>query len=55
MKYLVSALLLSQVAGFAFVNKHCAQTTRLFAGDYEPMEDEGKINLKVSSYLVRMC
>ena len=51
MKYLASALLLSQASGFAFIPKPRAQTTHLFAADYMPVEGEGKINLKVSSGL----
>ena len=50
MKYLVAAVIfLAQASAFTFVSKHRAGT-RLFA-EYEAMEGEGKINLKVSDPL----
>ena len=46
MKYIVAALLLAQVAAFTTVSPLARGQTRL-AAEYEPMEGEGKINLKV--------
>jgi CDGSH-type Zn-finger protein len=46
MKFFLSALFIAQAAAFAPVSKPSAQTA-LFAGDYEIMEGEGKMNLKV--------
>jgi CDGSH-type Zn-finger protein len=46
MKYILAALLFSQAAAFTLVSQPSTQT-RLFAEDYELMEGEGKINLKV--------
>lgn len=46
MKLLLPALLISQAA--AFTPMHSAPIfSSLFAGDYEPMEGEAKINLKI--------
>jgi CDGSH-type Zn-finger protein len=45
MKYILAPLLLCQAAAFSVAPQQSTQT-RLFAGDYEPMEGEGKINLK---------
>jgi CDGSH-type Zn-finger protein len=47
MKYIVPSLLLAQAAAFTMVAQQPSMQTRLYAGDYEPMEGEGKINLKV--------
>ena len=52
MKYLLAAapILLCQATAFTMVaNKPLSRAiqTRIFAGDYAPMEGEGKINLKV--------
>jgi CDGSH-type Zn-finger protein len=46
MKFFLSSLFVAQAAAFAPVSKPSAQTA-LLAGDYEPMEGEAKINLKV--------
>ena len=46
MKYIVGALMCYQVGAFTVMPKQ-ATPTALFAGDYVPMEGEGKINLKV--------
>jgi CDGSH-type Zn-finger protein len=46
MKFIVASLLLAQAAAFTMVAQPSMQT-RLYAGDYEPMEGEGKINLKI--------
>mmetsp|Transcript_87788 Transcript_87788/g.253510 ORF Transcript_87788/g.253510 Transcript_87788/m.253510 type:complete len:105 (-) Transcript_87788:339-653(-) len=47
MKFFAAFLLASQAAAFSVVPGRNTADTRLFAGDYEPMEGEGKINLKV--------
>jgi hypothetical protein len=52
MKYLLAAapILLCEATAFTMVaNKPPSRAiqTRIFAGDYAPMEGEGKINLKV--------
>lgn len=48
MKFLAALLLISQAAAFTVAPSHGGiQTTRLAAGDYEPMEGEGKLNLKI--------
>jgi len=47
MKYLVAAIVFAQASAFTFVSKPRAET-RLF--EYEPMDGEGKINLKVSDH-----
>lgn len=46
MKYILATVLTAQAAAFTQIAKPNMQT-QLFAGDYEPMEGEGKINLKV--------
>jgi CDGSH-type Zn-finger protein len=46
MKYIVASLFLAQAAAFTMVAQPNMQT-RLYAAEYEPMEGEGKINLKV--------
>ena len=46
MKYILASLLFCQATAFTVVPKSAAQTA-LFAGDYEPMEGESKINLKI--------
>ena len=40
-------LLVSGTAGFSVFPQTRSMETRLFAGDYEPLEGETKINLKV--------
>ena len=45
MKYLFCALVASQAAAFTVVQPSRAATH--LAAEYEPMEGEGKINLKV--------
>ena len=53
MKASIVALLLTQVAAFPFLGQvHKSYATRLRAGDYTPMEGEGKINLKVDTLLL---
>mmetsp|Transcript_21874 Transcript_21874/g.62339 ORF Transcript_21874/g.62339 Transcript_21874/m.62339 type:complete len:107 (-) Transcript_21874:2711-3031(-) len=48
MKLLVAtALLAAQAAAFTVAPGNQPSSTRLFAGDYEPMEGESKINLKI--------
>jgi len=50
MKYVApAALLFCQATAFSVVPRQSQPfaTTKLSAGDYEPMEGEGKINLKV--------
>ena len=45
--FAVLALALSQAAAFSVVPRHAASpSTQLFA-EYEPMDGEGKINLKI--------
>ena len=46
MKYILVVVLATQAAAFAPVAQPRPQT-QLFAGDYEPLEGESKINLKV--------
>lgn len=46
MKYLLAAALLVQSAGAFTVAPQSARTTQLRA-EYEPMDGEGKINLKI--------
>ncbi|KAL3937943.1 MAG: hypothetical protein SGBAC_007045 [Bacillariaceae sp.] len=46
MKFLLVSLLISQAVAFAPIAQGSANTA-LSAGDYEPMEGEGKINLKM--------
>lgn len=46
MKFLLSALMIAQAAAFAPMHQ-ATSTTSLFAEDYEPMEGEAKINLKI--------
>lgn len=47
MKIIAAALLASQAAAFTVCPAVSRVNTQLAAGDYEPMEGEGKINLKV--------
>ena len=47
MKYLVAALLLAQVAAFTTVAPLTRASTTQLAAEYEKMEGESKINLKV--------
>jgi hypothetical protein len=47
MKYPIAALLVSQAAAFTVVSHPACAQTRIFAGDYEKLDGEGKINLKV--------
>lgn len=46
MKFLTALLVTSQASAFTVGPSHHAET-RLMAGDYVPMEGEGKINLKI--------
>lgn len=46
MKFIVASLLLAQAAAFTMVAQP-SMHTRLYAGDYELTEGEGKINLKI--------
>lgn len=46
MKFIATSLLICQATAFTVAPSNHVQT-RLAAGDYEPMEGEGKINLKV--------
>lgn len=46
MKFLLVSLLISQAVAFAPIAQGSVNTA-LSAGDYEPMEGEGKINLKM--------
>lgn len=59
MKYLVAPLILAQAAAFSVVGPSSrAQSTQLAMADYEPMEGESKINLKVRTadgYLGMIC
>lgn len=48
MKSFVAALICSQAAAFSVLPKQATQTA-LYAGDYEPLDGESKINLKVST------
>jgi nitrous oxidase accessory protein NosD len=47
MKFLAVLLILSQAAAFTTVPTRAGHETRLFAGDYVPLEGEAKINLKI--------
>jgi hypothetical protein len=51
MKYfaIAIAVLVSQSAGFQVVHRHQGfpSSSRLYATEYEPLEGEGKINLKI--------
>lgn len=47
MKYALVSLFTAQAAAFTVVPGRVVSETHLFAGDYEPMEGEGKINLKI--------
>jgi nitrous oxidase accessory protein NosD len=47
MKLLATLLLVSQATAFTVVPSGAVHETRLFAGDYVPLEGEAKINLKV--------
>lgn len=48
MKFLLASLLISQAVAFApAITPASARNTILGAGDYEPMEGEDKINLKI--------
>jgi len=55
MKYVAPALLFCQAAAFTVAPHQQSRTSssRVYAGDYAPMEGEGKINLKVSPVLAR--
>jgi CDGSH-type Zn-finger protein len=46
MKFIVASLLIAPAAAFTMVAQPNMQT-RMYAGDYELMEGEGKINLKI--------
>mmetsp|Transcript_27832 Transcript_27832/g.76612 ORF Transcript_27832/g.76612 Transcript_27832/m.76612 type:complete len:111 (-) Transcript_27832:125-457(-) len=51
MKYLIAVLSLANAAAFAPVSMPSSSlsssTSSLFAAEYEPMEGEGKLNLKI--------
>ena len=49
MKYIALFLAISQAAAFTVAPQQAnAANSCLFAGDYEPLEGEGKINLKIA-------
>jgi CDGSH-type Zn-finger protein len=47
MKCILVCLLFSQVIAFSVVTNPSVVESCLFAGDYAPLEGEGKINLKI--------
>lgn len=47
MKCIATSLLVTQAAAFAFVGNKARMPTSFLAAEYQPMEGEGKINLKV--------
>jgi hypothetical protein len=53
MKYIVAALIFSQATAFTAVPTKTNMETRLFAGEYVPMEGEGKIS--ESKYCISAC
>ena len=53
MKYIIAALLLAQVTAFTTVGPY-ARTQTLLAAEYETMDGEGKINLKVRPIEIRV-
>ena len=53
MKYIVVALALAQAAAFTTVRSVTRPTQPRLMAEYEPMEGESKINLKVSGWWMR--
>lgn len=52
MKYIIASLLLVQAAAFTAIRPSARAPTHIAAAEYEKMDGEGKINLKVSKYRV---
>lgn len=47
MKFLVSAIVITQAVAFSVVGPQSRSSSKMFAAEYAPLEGEGKINLKV--------
>ena len=55
MKYIVVALALAEAAAFTTVRSVTRPTQSRLMAEYEPMEGESKINLKVSGWMRRLA